>query len=63
MMQAFSPRSRVVVATTNAVFGILCYIFDYHLIFKIDIKILFSITAIRHSGCFGACRQQEALED
>ena len=80
MMQAFSPRShraRVVAANNilNAVFMVSSAIFSIIIlsIFKIDIKILFSITAIL-SAIFTtwllfklkpmlAAQQQEALED
>jgi len=80
MMQAFSPRShraRVVAANNilNAVFMVSSAIFSIIIlsIFKIDIKILFSITAIL-SAFFTtwllfklkpmlAAHQQEALED
>ncbi|CAB1221318.1 MFS transporter [Acinetobacter bouvetii] len=80
MMQAFSPRShraRVVAANNilNAVFMVSSAIFSIIIlsIFKIDIKILFSITAIL-SAIFTtwllfklkpmlAEQQQEALED
>lgn len=80
MMQAFSPRShraRVVAANNilNAVFMVSSAIFSIIIlsIFKIDIKILFSITAIL-SAIFTtwllfklkpmlAAHQQEALED
>lgn len=80
MMQAFSPRShraRVVAANNilNAVFMVSSAIFSIIIlsIFKIDIKILFSITAIL-SAIFTtwllfrlkpmlAAQQKEALED
>ena len=80
MMQAFSPRShraRVVAANNilNAVFMVSSAIFSIIIlsIFKIDIKILFSITAIL-SAIFTTwllfrlkpmlvAQQQEALED
>ena len=80
MMQAFSPRShraRVVAANNilNAVFMVSSAVFSIIIlsIFKIDIKILFSITAIL-SAIFTtwllfrlkpmlAVQQQEALED
>ena len=80
MMQAFSPRShraRVVAANNilNAVFMVSSAVFSIIIlsIFKIDIKILFSITAIL-SAIFTtwllfrlkpmlAAQQQEALED
>ncbi|WP_425919038.1 MFS transporter [Acinetobacter sp. TSRC1-2] len=80
MMQAFSPRShraRIVAANNilNAVFMVSSAIFSIIIlsIFKIDIKILFSITAIL-SAIFTtwllfrlkpmlAAQQQEALED
>lgn len=80
MMQAFSPRShraRVVAANNilNAVFMVSSAVFSIIIlsIFKIDIKILFSITAIL-SAIFTtwlllqlrpmlAAHQQAALED
>ncbi|MGE8561364.1 MAG: MFS transporter [Acinetobacter sp.] len=80
MMQAFSPRShraRVVAANNilNAVFMVSSAIFSIIIlsVFKIDIKILFSITAVL-SAIFTtwllfklkpmlAAQQQEALED